>query len=201
MKKTLFSLLIIVFSCSKENNDCVLLNYEYNVNKKEVYFTFENTTKENLSLLIPNQLSFLLQNKTVEVARLNIHKNVPTYISASLVNKSISKAPSFLLMECYLKQYNINKEEYIKNYKEVDFSILNINAHENKKIFYKLDLDDSIVKVSKENKFEQSIPKMRNLLNNPIFLEVLKMYILSDNTNYKLYLQDYCVKDSLKIEL
>ena len=104
-------------------------------------------------------------------------------------------------MECYLKQYNINKEEYIKNYKEVDFSILNINAHENKKIFYKLDLDDSIVKVSKENKFEQSIPKMRNLLNNPIFLEVLKMYILSDNTNYKLYLQDYCVKDSLKIEL
>ncbi len=213
MKKILFSIFFfILFSCSKEyNNDCVVLNYEYDLNKKVVYFNFENKTKEKLGLLVPNQLSFLLYNKTVERARLNINKKVPNYISARLVEKGVSLNSSSLLLKCYFEQYNkemkddlkmdMKMDEYIKQYKSSNYSILNINEYENKKIVYKLDLNDSTIKISENNKFEQPIPKMRILLNNPYFLEVLKTYINLNKTEYRLYLQDYCIKDSLLIRM
>ncbi len=96
---------------------------------------------------------------------------------------------------------DLKMDEYIKLYNSSNYSILNINEQESKRIDYMLDLNNSIIKISKDNRFEQTIPKMRTSLNNSHFLEVMKMYINLNKIGYRLYLQDYCIKDNIIIKI
>lgn len=192
MKKyTLIFLLIFLFSCSKKQNvikDTVTLEYKYDLNKKEYYLIFSNKTKEDLTILIPNQLAFVLYNKTDEKASKNILEHVERVIYCNIEKYSPVKS-AMILKKSYFNYFHNNNSKY-------EFTTVDLKSNEKKEILYHI-LIDKNTNFGHKNIYKQYIPKMRDLLNQKPFLGVINQYLEFDDHDYKLYLEDFEIRDSL----
>lgn len=194
MKKyALIIVLIFLLSCSKKENirnDKVVLEYKYNLNKKEYFLIFSNNTNEDLTLLIPNQLVFVLNSEGLEKLSSDELNNTAQAIFFNIKNYPVTKS-SALLKKSYLDYFHKNDPKY-------EFTALDLKSQEKKEITYSLQADKNN-KLDRKSPYIQYIPKMRDLLNQKPFVGVINQY-LEFNHDYKLYLEDFEVKDSLIIK-
>ncbi|PKF75331.1 hypothetical protein [Chryseobacterium sp. PMSZPI] len=190
----LIFLLIFLFSCSKKQDirkDTVTLEYKYDLNKKEYYLIFLNKTNENLTILIPNQLAFVLYNKTDEEASSNILENVEKVIHCNIGNYHPPKS-AMILKKSYFSYFHKNDSKY-------EFTTVDLKSNEKKEILYNI-LMNKNTNFGHRNLYKQYIPKMRDLLNQKPFVGVINQYLEFNEHSYKLYLEDFEVKDSLIIK-
>ncbi|SEH34686.1 hypothetical protein [Chryseobacterium culicis] len=195
MKKyIMIFLLIFLFSCSKKQEgrkDTVTLEYKYNLNKKEYYLIFSNKTNENLTILVPNELAFVLYYKTDEEDTKNILENVERVIHCNIKNRSPSKS-AMILKKSYFSYFHENDSKY-------EFTAVDLKCNEKKEILYDI-LVNKKTNFGHGNLYKQYIPKMRDLLNQKYFVGVINQYLEFNEHSYKLYLEDFYVRDSLIIK-
>lgn len=195
MKKyILIFLLIFSFSCSKKQDvikDTVTLEYKYDLNKKEYYLIFSNKTNENLTILVPNELAFVLYYKTDEEDTKNILENVERVIYCNIKNRPPSKS-AIILKKSYFSYFHKNDSKY-------EFTTVDLKSNEKKEILYHI-LTNKNTNFGHKNLYKQYIPKMRDLLNQKLFVGVINQYLEFNEHNYKLYLDDFEVRDSLIIK-
>ncbi|SHG60519.1 hypothetical protein [Chryseobacterium vrystaatense] len=195
MKKyTLIFLLIILLSCSKKENlgnDTVALEYKYDFNEKKYFLIFSNNTNEDLTILIPTQLAFVLYNNSNEKALLNISKNVDRVIYCDINNYPPTKSAA-ILKKSYFSYFHNNNSEF-------EFTTIDLQMKQKKEVQYSISMNGKR-NFEYENVYKQEIPKMRDLLNQKPFLGVINQYLEFDEHDYKLYLDNFDVKDSLIIK-
>lgn len=194
IKYTLIFLLFFLFSCSQKQEvgkDTVTLEYKYDLNKKEYYLIFSNKTNEDLTILIPNQLVFVLYNDTDEKASNNILENVERTIYCNIGDYPSAKS-AMILKKSYYNYFHSNDQ---KN----EFTAVDLKINEKKEVLYHI-LTKKNINFGHKNLYKQYIPKMRDLLNQKPFLGVLNQYLEFNDHDYKLYLNDFEVRDSLIIQ-
>jgi len=195
--------ILILYACNNKSNtessDLVVLNYSYSLKEKRVLFELFNNTNTDFIIIIPNTLTYRIINKSTSEAFKNIHENMPQNIEAYLTNlpKSQSEAT---LKHIYLDYYKIDESKYNESYKNFLYSAVELKSKQNITLKYSIGIENNLSHKG-EVEYKQNIPKMRDLLDNKNFINIIKEFSNWEDRKYKIYLDNFSVKDSLIIKL
>ena len=219
MKKYTLILILFIMSCHKENcKDGIVLNHKYNNQNGVIEMIFNNETNEKFVFFIPKE--FVLRPKKIlfhnrskienETESPTVDKIEEDYLIAKLYTK-VDNEYSEILEEIYQEE-KISSERY-KEFEKYSFedaidtslSVIMIEPNEVKVVPYQLD-----TLPAKNIVYTVQYAKMRDVLNRLYFIglshkfidKITKKYYNEESAKYtyKLYLDDFIIKDSLRVK-
>lgn len=185
-KSILASFTVLMIACKDNNTDKIELSYSFEKKEKKISLTLRNNTNEDFLVIISKSFNFdgkhsgnekLEEYKPLDAHLLNQENTV---FSKQIDSINLSMNPSA-------------SPEDIKDY--FPTAIL-VKKKEQKKLDYKFNNNFTVNK-----EYKTSFSKMRDLLNTPYNLEMLKkMLECRKDEQYKIYLDDFVIKDSIKVK-
>lgn len=182
----LFLILAILTACGNSHNDAVELSYEYKKDEKKLEVSFYNDTQEDFIVLVPKVLSFKGDSFSKSDKALDSKK--PEAILSNGEKTTISH-------EMEQVRSLLSSDSLMIDRKYFPTAIL-LKKNEKKVLDYNFNNDFISGRTYKSDFF-----KMRDVLNIPQNLDIIKkMTEYRQNDHYKIYIDDFNIKDSLKVK-
>ena len=183
----IISLLVLcIISCTKNDRDKVELSYSFEKKENKINLMLHNNTNEDFLIIISKALNFDGKHSGSE----KLEENRP--VNAYLVNQE---------QTVFSKQIDsinssLNPSASPNDIKTLFPTAVFVKKKSTKQLEYTF--NNNFV-LNKE--YKTSFSKMRDILNTPYNLEVLqKMLECRKDEQYKIYLDDFVIKDSIKVK-
>ncbi|MGL6128493.1 hypothetical protein [Chryseobacterium artocarpi] len=180
------SFLLCVISCTKNDRDKVELSYSFEKKENKINLILHNNTNEDFLVIISKTLNFDGKHSGSE----KLEENRP--VNAHLVNQE---------QTVFSKQIDsinssLNPSASPNDIRKLFPTAIYVKKKSTKQLEYKF--NNNFV-LNKE--YKTSFSKMRDILNTPYNLEMLqKMLECRKDEQYKIYLDDFVIKDSIKVK-
>lgn len=182
----LLSILLCIISCTKNDRDKVELSYSFEKKEKKINLMLHNNTNENFLVIMPKAFNF--DGKQSGSEKLEENKPVNAYLinqEQTVFSKQIDSIHSFL-----------SPGASSNDIKTLFPTAVFIKKKSTKQLEYKFNNNFILNK-----EYKTSFGKMRDILNTPYNLEMVqKMLECRKDGQYKIYLDDFVIKDSIKVK-
>ncbi len=187
MKKLIILIfLILLTSCeNSKSNDTIELNYEFLKNEKKIELKFFNNTQENFIVIVPKVIGF--NDMGSGENKVERYSNLQAIITTPTENTIIGRKMRNILLENTSLKTNMENSPTAISLKRGETKILN----------YKLEND-----FLRNHTYKSTFFKMRDVLNVPYNIDMIKKLLENKSENdYKIYLDDFTIKDSIVIKM
>ena len=182
----LLLIFITIISCCNKKNDTVELSYKFKKEEKKLELLLYNNTQEDFIVLIPRTISFTGNSSSTGDKTLD-SKNPEATLSKeeqTNISRQMTQIESVL-----------NPDTLMNDRKYFPTAIL-IKKKEKKRLDYRLNNDFVTDRIYKSKFF-----KMRDVLNISQNIDILKKMVdYRQNDHYKIYIDDFNIKDSLQVK-
>jgi hypothetical protein len=181
----LFTLPII--GCNNNNsNGKIELSYSFEKKEKKINLVLQNNTNEDFIVIVPKTLAFF-NSKHSGDEKLEEYKDLNAKIlnkENTVFSKQIDSINSSLIPSA------------LPNTMESFPTAVLVKKKEKKQLEYKFNNNFTLNK-----EYKSSFSKMRDILNIPYNLEMVKkMLECRKDDQYKIYLDDFVIRDSIKVK-
>lgn len=198
----LYIFFVSLLSCKSDfAEDKVILNYQ--VKEDKVYFEYYNNTNDDFILMIPNRIGIIEKKHTIKKENNNIISIDEDIIVEPVIEMFIEKQVKDIYNKILYKAYKDELSFSDTTINKISPILIIIKKGEKKKILYKIH-NYHLLKLNKI--YTYHFYKIRYRLNHHSELKVLSKFTYDNeilnyrnNINYKLYLEDVFIKDSLEI--
>ena len=178
--------LLCIISC-KNDTDKIELSYLFDKKEKKINLILYNNTHEDFLVIISKTFNF--DERRSENEKLEEYKSADAYLinqEPTIFSKQIDSIHSSL-------SPGASPHDIMTLFPTAVF----VKKKSTKQLEYKLNNNFTL-----NNEYKTSFSKMRDILNTPYNLEMLqKMLECRKDRQYKIYLDDFVIKDSIKIKL
>ncbi|REC49018.1 hypothetical protein [Chryseobacterium pennipullorum] len=185
-KVILLSATLPVLACTDPNTDKIELSYSFEKKEKKINLVLFNNTNEDFIVIISKTFNFDSKHsgseKLEEYTSLNADLSNPenTVFSKQIDSINLSLNPS------------ASPEDMKASFP----TAVLVKKKEKKQLEYKFNNNFTV-----NREYKTSFGKMRDILNIPYNLEMLKkMLECRQDDQYKIYLDDFAIKDSIKVK-
>lgn len=180
------SFLLCIISCTKNNSDRIELSYSFEKKENKINLMLHNDTNEDFLVIISKTLNF--DGKHSGSEKLEENKPVNAYLvnqEQTIFSKQIDSINS-----------SLNPSASPNDIKTLFPTAIFVKKKSTKQLEYKF--NNNFV-LNKE--YKTCFSKMRDILNTPYNLEMLqKMLECRKDEQYKIYLDDFVIKDSIQVK-